>query len=209
MPDASIRERLQHFLVAKGAVPEEPPRGDMDFRLGQDVLSLAIVEPSSCFDRTLLLAKLMKACELSTKCNIAYLAMPRTIAPNYDARILQNHGIGLIVFDDRTIDETLQPRRNETSTPQPIAPQLDDDKQLNEELREHRAQLNELRAQMSSLREEIARLQDVSHHQKPTDSLIISHSPIPPTPAEELPEFFTNNPWIDMLARRGREPYAG
>ncbi len=208
MPDASIRERLQHFLVAKGAVPEEPSRGDMDFRLGQDGLSLAIVEPSSCYDRTLLLAKIMKACELSTKCNIAYLAMPRTIAPNYDARILQNHGIGLIVFDDRTIDETLQARRNETPAPQSIAPQIDD-KQSDEELRELRSQLNELRGQMTSLREEIARLQDVRHHQKPTEPLIISHSAIRPTPAEELPEFFTNNPWIDMLARRGREPYAG
>jgi hypothetical protein len=193
-------------------VPKPP--SNLSLVLGQDKIHVVVLKKEDTFQRSKILESILSLASLRTSSNQLYLAAPRLLGAIIDAEIFRTHGIGLILFDDRRIDETIPPQL--AHIPQREISAVGADASVMAELVALRSMYQEIEKNLSGLREEMKNLQ--------TTVTSNSNLPVPPqghqsTPSEpfypnqdnRLPSFFNNNPWLDVLSRRGREgePVAG
>jgi len=210
-----IEERLRHYFLAMGAQPDLDRNSQQsagDFRLGQDTLHVSILKPQDLAIRNRVIETVLS---LSTQrtAQIVYLAAPRLLGATMDAGIFRAHGIGLILYDDRRIDETI------TAQPvQAVAPQstvANTDSALVGEFTSLKAMYREMERHLAQLREDMRMMQNarssepqIEQQQRPhlaARETIFSSPPMTTSPVEPgaLPSYFNNNPWLDVLSRRG------
>jgi hypothetical protein len=146
---------------------------------------------------------------------LVYLAAPRLLGATIDAGIFRSHGIGLLLFDDRRIDETVPAQLVQRTTPTP-AIQISNDGALVTELTSLRTMYSEMERNLAQLREDMRNLNQNSREperslEQTRPSAILSHEPVftssiptPPLETGALPSYFNNNPWVDLLSKRGR-----
>ena len=209
---------------------EEEP--DMAFE-GPDGLAFAIfLDGKTIGDRGAFTDIVMKASALRDECHFLYLAVPKTIAPFVDTEVLKKRSMGLLIVDEEGVIEALPsprrpPRRGQAVGGGPLPEELanrialleDRISVLENELMAIRPLLNEI-SSIRGLKEDFkalsSRLEALSRRIDMLSSSVLVRAPAmgppakptaPPSPPEPegLPSFFKDNPWLEILARRGRD----
>lgn len=221
MVNLPIEQRILHYFLAMGA--QQNPTKDNDeaslsFSLGTEKIVVSILTLEDLVQRNRILNALLRLASLRSLANQLYVAAPKLLGASLDANIFRSQGIGLLLFDERRIEETIQPQAISSSArPEQLTPTLDP------------AMLSELAALKSMYAEMKKRIEDIhaefkslknnplqQSEQAPClDNLVFE--PIQRAAAlhsaksfeeSSLPSFFTNNPWIDVLSKRGRSEVA-
>jgi hypothetical protein len=206
-----IEERLLHYFLAMGAQQVEPlqnaPTG-LTVSLGSDRVHIAVLKNDAFLQRGRIIESVMNLISARDSANQVYLAAPRLLGTTLDAELFRSHGIGLLLFDDRRIDETVAPQsihihQSETSD-------HDNDLGLVAEVATLKSMYLEMQETVAKLHEDLKNFQDNIGH-VPSNLERIHQSLVRPQeyrntgPGAELPSFFNNNPWLDVLSKRGRE----
>jgi len=213
--------------------PELEEEPDMIFE-GQDGLAFVILlDGKAIGDRRAFADAVMKASALRGECHFLYLAIPRAIAPFVDAELLKKRSMGLLIVDEEGVFEALAsprkpPRRrgstgNSGGVPEellnriallenrisvleselmairPFLDELSSIRELREDLKALSSRLEALSRRIDTLSTSmLVRAPSIGPPAKPTATL---SQPEP----EGLPSFFKDNPWLEILARRGRD----
>ena len=198
--EEETRNRLEQLLQRKGYRPN-PDLRDLDkkelgFTDGRSTLIVRVLEDSETRNRNAILDAALSALSLASKANLVYLALPKLHASLLDASILQNRGLGLITHDVRTVEEVV------------VAKRIDQDLTRSESSTDMELMKNRIVALERTV-ETLASELSVIRAKR-----IEPERPRRQTPSETvdrgkkdlLPSFFKDNPWLDILANRAKEP---
>lgn len=213
-----IEQRLLHYFLAMGA--QETPSQEvhdpttLSFQLGNDRLSVSVLTAKEMIQRNRIIETLLHVSSLRSAGARLYVAAPRVLGATLDAQIFRSYGIGLLLFDDRMIEETVKPQITQAQeqlqpTPTLTSPELT----LLSELVTLKSMYVELEKNMERMMTEFRSLRE--NVPVPARTLLQApeHAPfeaIRTAPfsvdmrGNSLPSFFTNNPWLDVLSKRGR-----
>ena len=211
MASLPIEERVLHYFLAMGAQPVEPPQNaptGLTLILGQERVHVMILNNDVFLRGGKVIESIMTLTSLRDSVNQLYLAAPRLLGTTVEAEIFRSQGIGLLLYDNRRIDEAVAPqtfrlRRSESATP-------DQGETLLNELAALKSMYLEMERDVSKLREELKTYQERISSISTIPERIASPSLLPQEPrytgpSAELPSFFSNNPWLEVLSKRGRE----
>ncbi len=159
-------------------------------------------------DRRAVMDSIMRASACSGKASRTYLALPKTAASLADAGLFQEYGIGLFTYDQRNVDEALPARYFENVGAAPNRLQTTAPDQLENELRQLHSEFSVLQRVVQELREELASLRKSAAPGQFVQVLTPQTDPQGIHLAGNLPTFFSGNPWLEVLSRRGREEAA-
>lgn len=217
MANLPIEERLLHYFLAMGAQPAEQlpnTQPGLSLTLGLEKVHVAILKTSALTERNTILETILALSSLRVTVNQIYLAAPRLLGTTIDAGVFRSHGIGLVLYDDRRIDEVVPAQPTQLPTPAPIAPTLDPG--VSSELAALKSMYFEMEQTISKLKDELRTFQQAGpsppHLDNSPSTPLIHDPPRYGGLGSDLPSFFANNPWLDVLAKRGREesgPLAG
>jgi hypothetical protein len=173
---------------------------------GEDTsVRVVILDESGWANRQAFLNSIMKATALAGKSNRTYLALPKNAASLTDARLFHERGIGLFTYDHRNVDEALPARYFEMATMAVTQTSEAVDHRFENEIRELRAQIDTLERTVHSLSEELMSLRRMPSTLEPVETFPSTRALAPIAAVGGLPAFFTGNPWLEVLSRRGRE----
>jgi hypothetical protein len=189
----------------------------LSFQLGREKAHVLVLKPEELAQRNAILDAILNLSALRYTYQLVYLAAPRLFGASVDAMMFRSRGIGLLFYDERRIDEavpaqSLQPEQATARSP-------DDDKAVVTELATLRTMYVEMERTINQLRDDLSSL----HNPRPVreEPRILPATEVITTPPSfhqdrinvgELPSYFVNNPWLDVLAKRGsgeRERIAG
>ena len=217
MANLSVEERLLHYFLAMGAQPAEQvpnsPNG-LSLTMGSEKVHVAILKSNALTERNRIVEAILSLSSLRGSVNQLYLAAPRLLGTAIDAGTFRSHGIGLVLFDDRRIEEVVPAQP--TQFPMPVPAVQNPDLGVITELAALKSMYVEMEQTVSKLKDELRNFQhsipSAPHQVDAPPPPLIHASPQYTGPGSELPSFFANNPWLDLLAKRGREgsgPLAG
>jgi len=213
-----IEERLLHYFLAMGAQPADPiqnaPPG-LTVSLGSDKVHIAILMNDVFLRGGKIIETVVNLTSLKDSVNLVYLAAPRLLGTTIDSEVFRSCGLGLLLFDDRRIDETIEPQHILRHPSEQSGERVD--AAIVTEVATLRSMYLEMERTVSGLREDLKRFEEnfncpPSPASEISSSPILHHEPNFTGGSAELPSFFSNNPWLDVLSRRGREevtPLAG
>lgn len=219
MANLPIEERLVHYFLAMGARRTENaeiPHCNLAFLSGSEKIHVVLLNNDDITQRNRIIEAVLSLASLRNSSNLLYLAAPRLLGPSIDVAIFRPHGIGLLLFDERRIDEAIRPQAIQPSNPAPQAPNVD--VAISSELAALKSMYAEMERTIAGLRA------DLNTHNREPEVQENGRESRPPSRLPEpvfigrgvadsaLPSYFANNPWLDVLSRRGRaegEPIAG
>jgi len=182
----------------------------ISFLMGPESIHVLILTPEDLARRNAIIDAVLNLSTLRSQYGLIYLAAPRLLGASMDASLFRSRGLGLLFFDERRIDEAVTPQPIQP-TPSPAASPVQDPAVVNEvatlksmyldmerTLNQLRDDLTNLR-QPTSLREEPPRFPEPVRAVTTPQIIVANGSPS----AGTLPSYFTNNPWLDVLSRRG------
>lgn len=218
MANLAIEERLLHYFLAMGAqsadpLPNSPP--GLSFVIGPERVHVAILKSDALVQRNRIVDVILDLSSLRSSVSHIYLAASKLIGTAIDADVFRSHGIGLLLFDDRRIEEAVPAQP--TQVRQEVAAVQAPDPGLVAELATLKSMYFDMEQTIAKLREDLYSLHksasatQMSSERVPAATMVQPHA-IYAGPASELPSFFANNPWIEVLSKRGREengPLAG
>lgn len=218
MTDLPIEERVLHYFLAMGAQPVESPQNaptGLSLILGQEKVHVVILNNDVFLLGSKIIESIMSLISLRDSVNQLYLAAPRLLGTTVEAEIFRSHGIGLLLYDNRRIDEAVAPQTFRLRGPEPTIPNQGET--LLNELAALKSMYLQMERDVSKLREELRGYQKIMNSISSVPERIPSSSLLPQEsgyagPSAELPSFFSNNPWLEVLSKRGREeasPIAG
>jgi hypothetical protein len=192
----------------------------LSFLVGADHVHVMVLKTQDLAQRNSIIDTALKLSSLRNSYQTVYLAAPRLLGATIDASIFRAHGIGLLFFDERRIDEAVAPQPLQPTRP-PVTPAPAQDPALVSELAALKSMYFEMERNLTQLRDDLKQL-----HQAPRNERFApqpSHPPLGGGPHEPvfapnivqggpLPSYFSNNPWLEVLSKRGRlenEPLAG
>jgi hypothetical protein len=185
-------------LVDSGANP------DMLFQGEDTSVRVVILDESGWANRQAFLNSVMKATALAGKSNRTYLVLPKSAASLTDARLFHERGIGLFTYDHRNVEEALPARYFEMATVPVRRTNEAADDRFENEIRELRAQIDTLERTVQSLSEELVSIRRTPSLE-PVETFPTTNTLPSVAAADNLPTFFTGNPWVEVLSKRGRE----
>jgi len=150
----------------------------------------------------------MRASACAGKASRTYIALPKTAASLADAGLFQEYGIGLFTYDQRNVEEALPAQYFEISDSAASLGETVAAGQLRNELRELHSELGALQRVVRQLKEELASLTKSAASKEFVPTLTSHNSLQSVQGVESLPTFFSGNPWLEVLSRRGREEAA-
>jgi hypothetical protein len=190
--------------LAESPVVDSGANSDMLFQGEGTSVRVVILEESGWANRQAFLNSIMKATALAGKSNRTYLVLPKTAASLTDARLFHERGIGLFTYDHRNVEEALPARYFEIATVPVRQTNEAADDRFESEIRELRAQIDTLERTVQSLSEELMSIRRVPSAE-PVEAFPTRNTLPSVTAAQNLPTFFTGNPWVEVLSKRGRE----
>jgi hypothetical protein len=203
-------------MGAQHTIDAETDQG-ITFLLGSDKAHVLILKPDDMTRRNTVLEAVLNLSTMRSGYQLLYLAAPRLFGTSVDASIFSSRGIGLLLYDERRIDEAVaaHPLRIE----QTARHSLQDEKTLVTELEALKAMYLEMDRTMNQMRNDLTALRNLGPVHSQTagipvaTQLITTQRTFPQTAVQgaELPSYFANNPWLDVLSKRGtgaREPIA-
>jgi len=211
----SIEDRLLHYFLAMGAeqAPIKPASATLSFAIDEQRVNVVVMK-NVALTRGVIIQAILGLGSLRAVSNQLYLVVPRLLGVTVDAEVLRSYGIGLLMYDDRRIDEVLPPQLiNDTQTPICVTP----DPSTTARLTELTSMYLEMKSIVMKLREEMKTLQQIPQQQsvssiEAADQAFMAPGPVFNTSTGHLPSFFTDNPWLDVLSKRAKqqgEPFAG
>lgn len=214
MANLPIEERLLHYFLAMGAQPHEPLQNaatGLTVSLGSEKVHVAILKSDAFLQRGKIIESIMNLAPLKNSVNQLYLAAPRLLGTTVDAEVFRSHGIGLLLFDNRRIDEAVAPQSFHMHQLEPSGQNLDP--ALVTEVATLKTMYLEMERTVTKLREDLKSFQETISSTPTTPERIfqppiLHQEPKFAGPGTELPSFFTNNPWLEVLSKRGREEAA-
>jgi hypothetical protein len=185
-------------------------RRRLSFKLANETIRVVIIRNEEILQRSRIIETILHVTSLKKPLTALYLAAPRILATIIDDHILRDYGLGLLLFDDRRIEETIEAKINSELIAAPV--NLEPDKNLHSEFTELKSMYVQMEKTIEAMREEIRTMnQNTTRTSEPPPPTRIESQPprarpyVIPTPNEgPLPSFFNNNPWIEVLSRRGR-----
>ncbi len=205
MTEVKTGERLAEFFASKGQRPiaqdtmlagaEEKP--DLGFTDGRTTTYLKIFEKDDLGERNSLLQVALSAMSYLQVANRAYLVLPKVHAAIMDAAILRERGLGLIVYDSKEVEEVLPASlfEHDAKNAKPSA-----------DLERLKSRISALERTVETLASELSRVKSTKLEQlearRTYPEVPASIGPQKPQP---LPSFLQDNPWLDILSKRGRE----
>ena len=187
----------------------------LSFLVGADNVHVMVLKTKDLAQRNAIIDTVLKLSSLRNSYQTVYLAAPRLLGATIDASIFRAHGIGLLFFDERRIDEAVPPQPLQVTPPQPtqVAAQ---DPALVSELATLKSMYFEMERNLTQLRDDLKNLHEIPRNdgfqpqlsQPPREPVYAPHF----TQGGSLPSYFSNNPWLEVLSKRGRsenEPFAG
>ena len=196
----------------------DPEENDgISFQLGAEKAHVLILKPEDLAERNAILDAILNLSALKYTHQLVYLAAPRIFGAGIDAIVFRSRGIGLLLYDERRIDEAVSAQPLESK--QLASPSEQDDRPVVAELATLKTMYFEMERTINQLRNDLTALHNRQHlHQDtliPPSAQMITTVPsfhVDHTPEGQLPSYFMNNPWLDVLSKRGtgeREPIAG
>ena len=218
MDRLSVKQRFIDYFIAMGAheIPQEVlDHSTIQFQLGNDRISLSVLTANDMIQRNRIIETLLHAFSSCSPGTRLYVAAPKLLGAALDAQIFRSHGIGLLLFDDRMIEETVTPTITPVQPQTRIAASTLHELPLPSELATLKSAYLDLERKMDRIIADIRSwkenalgpatpspfvqgLEDTSF-ESPAFSII---------PRNSLPTFFANNPWLDVLSRRGKPEVA-
>ena len=222
MANLPIEDRLLHYFLAMGAQQTERaeiPQNNLAFLSGSEKVHVVILRNEDFIQRNKVIETILSLTSLRTSSQLLYLAAPRLLGGSIDAAIFKPYGIGLLLFDERRIDEAVPPQPIQPTQTMGQKSQTSDPGVMTE-LATLKSMYAEMERNMAALREDLKTFQHSSQsftsRAEPTPPSRISRPELmfanPGYSGGQLPSFFANNPWLDVLSKRGRpgdEPIAG
>ena len=209
-----------------GALDENTSNpGTLSFVMGNERTLISVLTITDIIQRNRIIDTLLHLSSLRSEGTQPYIAAPRFLGATLDSQILRSSGIGLLLYDDRRIEETIKPEPIQRTTRiTQASPSFSTNTTLIAELAALRLTCAELEKNMSHMRSEFK-----SFRESVMSSTTISRDSNPVRTFEPLqrpettfqtnvlgehalPSFFTNNPWLDVLSKRGHTegtPLAG
>jgi hypothetical protein len=208
----------------------DPNQAGLSFLVGADNVHVLVLKPQDLAQRNSIIDTVLKLSSLRNSYQTVYLAAPRLLGATIDAAIFRAHGIGLLFFDERRIDEAVAPQPLQATRPQAAQPAQDPG--LVSELATLKAMYFEMERNMTQLRDDLRNLHDAPRSGGFAPQLSQPAQPVPPEhvfapniiqnealhpyfnqvdpppprggSSGALPSYFTNNPWLEVLSKRGR-----
>ncbi len=201
--EEETRKRLEQFFQRKGyrrkIAADDPDERELWFTDERNDLVVRILGDSDTRTRNAILDAVLATLSLASKANLVYLALPKLHAALLDASILQNRGLGLITHDRRTMDEAVTARRLDQNVTR-VESSADLEWMKNRIVALEKTVEN-LASELSVIR---AKRIEVERPRRATPSQQLN------SPKQDaLPSFFKDNPWLDILANRAKEPDRG
>lgn len=210
MASLSIEERLLHYFIAMGAQPADQTTPDrLSFTIGTERVQVIILRNEVLTRKGAIIESILNIATLRGSTNQLYLAAPRLLGATIDAEVFRQYGIGLILFDDRRIDESVAPKPYQPPRTEP-AP-VNSNPALMTELVTLKSMYAAMEKRIGELREDLRTLRENAESSSRIPQITQQSTPITPHQpgfmgqAGQLPSFFNNNPWLDLLSKRGRE----
>jgi hypothetical protein len=194
--------------------PEKPTPACLSFIISNQKVNVVLTKSDS-LTQSAIIESIVELTSLRATSDQLYLAAPRLLGVTMDTAIFRSYGIGLILYDERRIDEAIPPQIIQPT--QPPSVRSSPDPSTIAQLTELKSMLFQMKDTIAKLREEMKTLQEVPKGPSlpPTEiqhQADLHEEPLLSQNTGQLPSFFTNNPWLDVLSRRGREqgePFAG
>ena len=226
MASLPIEQRLLHYFLAMGAQQSQDSSnpGTLSFLMGNERVLVSILTAVDAIERNRVIGTFLRVSSLRSAGIQLYVAVPRLLGATFDAQIFRSSGIGLLLFDDRRIEETIKPQSVQSPTVmQPTLTNATPDPTVLSELASLKSMYDEMERNMNRMMAEFKLLRENApthtlHIQSPEpvrfESTHRAETPFQSTMIGEgaLPSFFTNNPWLDVLSKRGKTeaaPFAG
>ena len=197
-------------MGAHQAPNKDADQSGISFLIGPESIHVLILTPEDLARRNAIIDAVLTLSTLRSQYGLIYLAAPRLLGASIDASLFRSRGLGLLFFDERRIDEAVAPQSIQP-TPSPAASPVQDPAVVNEMAAlksmylEMERTLNQLRDDLTNLRQPTSIREELPHFSEPvrtvTPQQIIVANGDPS--AGNLPSYFTNNPWLEVLSRRG------
>ena len=215
----AIEQRLRHFFLAMDglSIEQSSNPGSLCFVSSSERTYVSILTPSDIIQRNRVIDALLRLSSLRFEGTQPYIAAPRILSAALDSQTLRSSGIGLLVYDERRIEEVIKPGPIQASNiQQKPTPVNTDNQPLLTELAELKSRYFELEQNMTRMMVEFKSIQlHALNSTQPSHTSLSEHfdtlQPSPMTCDQRklqeggpLPSFFVNNPWLDVLSKRGK-----
>jgi hypothetical protein len=183
--------------------------GGVSFLVGVEKAHVLILKPEDLAQRNAIIDALLNLSTLRNQYQLVYLAAPRLLGASMDASIFRARGIGLLFFDERRIDEAvapepIQPGPATVASSQTNNALVTELATLKSMYREMERTLNQLRDDLTSLSRVPTVQQELPRLSEPAQTVAAqSIFPHNGTEGGRLPSYFANNPWLEVLSKRG------
>jgi len=185
---------------------EEERKAGLSFVIGTEKVHVVILKAQDLAQRNSIIDTMLNLPSLRSTYQLLYLAVPRLLGATIDSATFRSHGIGLLLFDERRIDEAVTPQ-----TARPGIVEMTTRTQeatIAAELATLKSMYSQMEKDFAQLREDLRRMSasEIGSERVPT-SLVAPQEPAFAHSVGErmgLPSYFSNNPWLDVLSKRGR-----
>ncbi len=176
-------------------------RPDLAFTDGERKVYVKIITVEGLNERNTLLNSILKSVTFLKRANMVYVTLPKLYASIFDAKIFYENGIGLMTYDEKAVQEVIMPKVFAHESQNNLA---ELPVRFLEEINDLKDRLSALEQEVSALKVELSELRHArANIDSRPQSLEMENRRI--TRYEDVPEFMKNNPWIEILSKRGRE----
>ncbi len=131
----------------------------LSFLVGADNVHVMVLKAQDLAQRNSIIDTVLKLSSLRNSHQTVYLAAPRLLGATIDASIFRAHGIGLLFFDERRIDEAVAPQPPQAAQPQ-LTPTPAQDPGLVTELATLKSMYFEMERNLTQLRDDLKNLHE-------------------------------------------------
>lgn len=205
-------------MGAKQTDDSDESQSEIKFQVGSEKTVVLILRPEVLTNRNAILDAILNLSALREAYQLVYLAVPRLVGATLDATVFRTRGIGLLFFDERRIDEAVAPQ---LSRPVPLTAVVPaPSSEISMELANLRSLYAEMEQNFNRLRDDVKNIHGSREARQELPPLVQPLSDAgseqlftrSPVHSGQLPSYFTNNPWLEVLSKRGNgvhEPIAG
>jgi hypothetical protein len=180
----------------------------LTFSLGDEKLFVSILTASDVVQRNRVLDSVLHLTSLRSTATLLYIVAPRLLGASLDAGVFRSQGIGLLLFDERRIEQAVKPEILSPSIQQQRSI-LTPDPTLLAEVASLRSLYSEMEKTLEKLSAELRSFKETAQVRERVNDFAFESVKRPPPPIQtepagaSLPSFFSNNPWLEVLSKRG------
>lgn len=207
--------RIEKFFSKQGFEPsvlsEEPD--ELILYNGREKILVKVVFEEDA-DKTIVYDACTSVVEKASEFSMVYVAVHRNLGDRIDTVIFMKRGVGLIVYDDWSIEEKV-PAKMLKKTPIVKNQEIVGTEVVERSIRRLESSIREISERIDSLEKAyLSLLREVREIKSILGKrIMIVEKPVEPSinmPEEtvksgELPSFLRDNPWVEILSKRSEE----